>query len=106
MQPPRDVIPATLSFLLPGLGQVYQRRPGRGISIFLAFTLLNSLPTTRPFLVVPVVVGSWDAYRGTPATGEAPDAAGSEGRRYWFLAAGFAAFVGWMSLFAMTIFLR
>jgi hypothetical protein len=61
---PRDNIRAAVfSFLLPGLGHLYQHRVGRALSLFAAFTLLLMMEKTRVLIPILALGSSWDALR-------------------------------------------
>jgi hypothetical protein len=55
---------ALLSFLLPGMGQVYQGHYRRGVALFAAFSLLASITEARLLLPFAAVLAAAEAYRG------------------------------------------
>lgn len=52
-----------LSFLMPGLGQVYQGAYARGITLFIAFILVASFRDGRIFLPFAALLAGFEAYR-------------------------------------------
>ncbi len=95
----KDLLPAAMSFMLPGLGHVFSGNALRGMFFFGLFTLLNGTAATRVIVPMVVVVASWDAYRTTPAEKDAV----SQQKRAAFLAVGFISFLAWMSMVAMVL---
>lgn len=60
------ILAAVLSFFIPGLGQIYDGKVGRGISFFIVICILYALY----FLIFPLIIGFllwiyciYDAYR-------------------------------------------
>jgi hypothetical protein len=69
----RLFLPATYSFLLPGLGQVYQGSYVKGVLFFSAFSTLNFAPQSRLISPLAVLLAVLEAYwsekrRPEPAT--------------------------------------
>lgn len=58
-----DPMAGWLSFLMPGLGQVYQGAYARGITLFIAFILVASFRDGRIFLPFAAVLAGFEAYR-------------------------------------------
>ncbi len=52
-----------LSFMLPGLGQVYQRRFVWAFPFFIAHVTALSFANYRVWIFVPMVISAWDAQR-------------------------------------------
>ncbi len=78
--------------MMPGLGHVYLQRYVYGVTLFLAFTLLNTLPTTR-FLSLPLMVyAAWESYRHARDVGLPSRPVIQNGV---FAAVGFVGFFSW-----------
>lgn len=60
---------AIFSFLLPGLGQVYQRHYSRGIGLFVAFSILACFGEARLLLPLAALLTSVEAYRNKKVSG-------------------------------------
>ena len=66
MQNPLTKFPihaGTLSFLLPGLGQLYQKRLPPAVLFFAAYIGVLSLSSYRVWIFVPMALSAWDAQR-------------------------------------------
>jgi TM2 domain-containing membrane protein YozV len=58
-------IPALLSFIIPGLGQMVKGEVGKGIGIFFGWLISFAFILTGVGIVVPIIVWIWqiiDAY--------------------------------------------
>lgn len=53
----------TLSFLLPGLGQLYQKRVGAAVLCFVVYIAVLALGTYRVWIFVPMALSAGDAQR-------------------------------------------
>jgi len=88
-------IPAAFSFMLPGLGQVYQRRFLPGVLCFAGFTALSFLTPARsllPVLAIGSALESFLSEKKKPAT--SPDV---KPRLSLYAAVGMIGFLGWFS---------
>lgn len=85
--------------MMPGLGQVYQRRYAIAAAFFCIFTTANFVPQARLILPVLALLASFEAFRQ-----ERKDVPGPKTRLYVFCSVGMIGFLGWMS-FAATAFL-
>jgi hypothetical protein len=62
-KPKYDPMAGWLSFLLPGLGQVYQGAYTRGVTLFCAFILVACFRDGRIFLPLAALLAGFEAYR-------------------------------------------
>lgn len=60
---PSDPTSGFLSFMLPGLGQVYQGWYGRGITLFIAFIIVSVFRDGRILLPFAALLAGFEAYR-------------------------------------------
>jgi hypothetical protein len=88
-------ITALLSCLLPGLGQVYQKRFGEGLLFFGVFVCLLWFPVTRPYIFLVVLASAYEAHRRHAQREEEED---PTWKLYVFFSGGFLAFFGWFIL--------
>lgn len=63
MNEKRALFAASFSLLLPGLGQLYLRRPGRALCLFAAFALLYWMPFGRWLVLALAPFAAVEAYR-------------------------------------------
>lgn len=97
---------AVLSFLLPGLGQVYQQKYYRGCLIFAGFTALNFIPWIRLALLPVALIAAWDSLRIPPAaaafeaTSPGPSKKAERQRLILFSIVGIFGFFSWFLIFA------
>lgn len=109
-----------LSFLLPGLGQVYQGWYARGLTLFTAFTLISLFRDGRILLPVAAFLAGFEAYR-PKAKREWWAVWEEELASYWaryfkdpsrpnrlrkpcYIAVGVMGFLGWFFLFAPALY--
>lgn len=97
--PMKNLLPAAFSFMLPGLGQVYQRRYAVASIVFCVFTAANFVPHGRYLLPLFALLSSFEAFRRSGPIEKEP-----RFRIYLFGSVGLIGFLGWMS-FAATAFL-
>ena len=84
---------ATLSFLLPGLGQLFQRRLALASALFLAFTLLSFFPKTLPYSTLVAFLAAWEAARAPRM--EPPATSQERWRKAIYLIVGCLANLAW-----------
>jgi hypothetical protein len=101
---------ATLSFLLPGLGQVYQQKYFLGGLVFAIFTALNFVPSLRLLLLPAALLAAWDTLR-IPPTAVSTSASLStlaenkpqRQRLILFSIVGIFGFISWFLIFASPL---
>lgn len=96
----RSFFVGILSFLLPGLGQVYLRMPMRAALFFAGFTIAGTIPGALLFLPLVAFAAAWDAFR--QAEKILPEGTTLTPPENWrasrFAAVGFIGFMGWMMI--------
>ncbi len=117
---PPDPTAGYLSFLLPGLGQVYQGWYGRGVALFIAFIVICSLREGQVFLPLAAFLAGFEAYR--PKAKKEIWTVWDEAivsfwsrwftdrskpnriRRPMYILVGVVGFIGWFFLFAPSLY--
>jgi hypothetical protein len=110
-------IAALLSFLMPGLGQVYQHHYRRGAALFVAFSILACISDARLLLPLAAGLTAFEAYRNRLGTWPSPDSLpdgwlrnvfspreASPYRPWLYGIVGSFGFVLWFGLFAPTLY--
>lgn len=87
-------IPAVFSFLLPGLGQVFQRRLAPAVLFFAGFTALSFLRYGRWLLPIVALGAAVETFLQEQ---KAPTSSEGGPRRTLFTVVGMLGFFGWMS---------
>lgn len=109
-----------LSFMMPGLGQVYQGAYARGITLFIAFTLVASFRDGRIFLPVAALLAGFEAYRpkarkehwsiwerafsGTWSRLLRAESPPQRWRKTLYAIAGITGFICWFFMFAPSVY--
>jgi hypothetical protein len=88
------VFSAVLSFLQPGLGQLYQKEFLKSVFFFSAYATI--LFTPRALILIPliVLVSSGDIY----FLSKIHETSRNPGREWLFATAGFLGFLSWVNL--------
>lgn len=94
MKTRKSFLPGTMSFCLPGLGNLYLGQIPRAAVHFCLFVVFLALPVLRGFVPLCALVAAGDAYWITP--GELPPSLKS--RTMVFLVVGLMGFLSWFGL--------
>jgi hypothetical protein len=93
---------ALLTFLFPGLGQLYFGETFRAICVFLAFTLISLFYDGRVFLPVAAFLAAAELWRRKRSAQENKNS--SRFREAFYIFVGVIGFLGWSLLFVSHVY--
>ena len=96
----KDALPATLSFLLPGLGQLYQKRTRVSFAFFSGFTVMALRLNLASFVPIFALLSGLEALRWQSSLFYRPtvEAVPARGREALFGLVGGVGFMSWFWL--------
>ena len=88
-----NLLPPTFSFLLPGLGQVYQRRYGMAVLAFSTFTAIYFWPAGKAAMPVMAIAVATECFLREK---KIPSVQSGRTRNSLFAVVGMLGFLSWM----------